>query len=1450
MDGSLQSVESAQPLEKVGSIFALGRKIGSGSFGKVFYAVNSQNGQEVAVKLEDQSGLHQMLPYEAKLLKHLEGGDGIANVYYSGKEGSYNVMVMDLLGPSLEDLFNSCRRTFSVKSVMMLANQMISRIQYLHAKDFVHRDLKPDNFLVGAGRNCNTVHIIDFGLAKRYRNSKRQHIPFSQRKSLTGTARYASVNAHKGAEQSRRDDMEALGYILLYFSRGMLPWQGLQAQTKEQKYQKILEKKQGVNVQQLCEDCPPVLATYVSYCKSLGFEDEPDYTYLKKLFTDYLSKQGLEDDGQFEWSSRVRAGSGDESKSKEQDGRKRSRRHLSSSTGVVATETGRTSLRTASRVTSRNALGDGMLHEVSDVRLPNVATKSEKRGLPLSQEDNAQKVRLEQMQIWFHPSVMVRAKRASPLLTGAHARSSRFGHSRGLMLSRSTVPLHDDVSSLAELAAIRVSTGAWQPWQDDLHMPRIARPQSQQPPQPPPRQIQKNQSRHKASEDLAERSWLGSADVRIWVMEEKRNTEVADKDLPEAEYGSFRGRARAQSVDSAFSMGQVRRGIHADTLGVEMEAEKVKAFLCHKYILAGASQLLCYRLRCAEQAEGVHASLLRAASKSLRNAGRATPSPPSSPSRHGKRPRRQQLRQTRSSLLEFELRVQEQPNAFGGLMTMLYGVPLKVTLADLKKLCGRGWWPLMSLAKELRVKSVEASLRTPAIRVYPYFVPVDGCIDSDQRSLLMDLCRNAPVDMLWGLLQLTHAHNCQTEMKWCCEVLARNGGKVSGNAGLAAVRSLNLEALGVLLSSDGWVVSMESELFLIVEAWLKGQAWVDWSKKGPQPEKPQPHVYAASAKWGIRWGHIHTELMDRLAFNRIIPASLLSDADRWRASAGVVLPPLASRDTSNVETGQSRREDALPDAFPPKDAKAPKERKQTPEKPSPSPRRPDRRSTQKLAPRKSSVSEDPPQSHQGHQGHQSAESRALSDAIRVILSDLRQIRVLMLSTSAICDAVDVRFGLEYTHYRRLEEKSEHKEEQEISEELKAAKKLAGKRLAYVTPSCPWMTRRRCFHTSFATSWHAFQSFATVAVEKGATTMHYRQALQHSEAVSKGQKERRLSATCEILNLQGDFSRMVSATSTVSAGEESAFSSNMNDLDEDVTRGALVHLIATRAVTMGRHEFLFRVLVERPRFLDREADSLDTKDIIEKFSAAVKLGVGIFANPTFSSVRPTGEESLFDKQFVIPLASGKTAPHSTPSGVVSDIVWLRQDQMLTSVSQSEIPEHWPPAGLLDVFILAVLEPAQKTLSVAVDAGFTKPFGCEDMEPELEEEPEKSQSPWDVTGTGAPKIFPMIATHFVQRRQFLRRWRFEEALKQDLKSGIALSHSMRSAGPNPLLVPVLELDVQALSCMGGDGGSATIEALPGGALRPSWWIDRMGNSVDMPRPHLSAEMEEEPSESLRG
>ncbi|XP_047321452.1 casein kinase 1-like protein 12 [Impatiens glandulifera] len=288
---------------RVGNKFRLGRKIGSGSFGEIYLGTNIQTNEEVAIKLENMKTKHPQLLYESKLYRILQGGTGIPNVRWYGVEGDYNVLVMDLLGPSLEDLFNFCSRKLSLKTVLMLADQMINRVEFVHSKSFLHRDIKPDNFLMGLGRRANQVYIIDFGLAKKYRDSTtHQHIPYRENKNLTGTARYASMNTHLGIEQSRRDDLESLGFVLMYFLRGSLPWQGLKAGNKKQKYEKISEKKVSTTIESLCRGYPSEFASYFHYCRSLRFDDRPDYSYLKRIFRDLFIHEGFQFDYVFDWT--------------------------------------------------------------------------------------------------------------------------------------------------------------------------------------------------------------------------------------------------------------------------------------------------------------------------------------------------------------------------------------------------------------------------------------------------------------------------------------------------------------------------------------------------------------------------------------------------------------------------------------------------------------------------------------------------------------------------------------------------------------------------------------------------------------------------------------------------------------------------------------------------------------------------------------------------------------------------------------------------------------------------------------------------------------------------------------------------------------------------------------------------------------------------------------------
>lgn len=288
---------------RVGKKYRIGRKIGSGSFGDIYLGTNIISGEEVAIKLENTKAKHPQLEYEAKVYKALSGGVGIPFVRWYGTECDYNAMVIDLLGPSLEDLFNYCNRKFTYKTVLLLADQLICRIEYIHARCFIHRDIKPDNFLMGIGRRGSQVNVIDFGLAKKYRDPRTHlHIPYRENKNLTGTARYASVNTHLGIEQLRRDDLESLGYVLIYFCRGSLPWQGLKAATKRQKYDRIMEKKMTTPNDILTKGLPKEFLDYMNYIKTLRFDDKPDYPYLRKIFRDLFKRENYRYDYVFDWT--------------------------------------------------------------------------------------------------------------------------------------------------------------------------------------------------------------------------------------------------------------------------------------------------------------------------------------------------------------------------------------------------------------------------------------------------------------------------------------------------------------------------------------------------------------------------------------------------------------------------------------------------------------------------------------------------------------------------------------------------------------------------------------------------------------------------------------------------------------------------------------------------------------------------------------------------------------------------------------------------------------------------------------------------------------------------------------------------------------------------------------------------------------------------------------------
>lgn len=298
-------------LKKVGDKYEIQKKLGAGCFGEVYRGVNSESGEEVAIKLENKSTEAPQLKHEADVLDALKAPPGEAQplgfttpYYFFGVEGNppqqYSVLVIPVLSKSLEDCVQMCKGRFTPKTTLMVADQMLMRIEYLHSKGIIHRDIKSENFMFGSKEKQNIVYLIDFGLSKRYHDGK-SHIPFKQGRSLTGTARYASIRTHQGHEQGRRDDLEAIGHMLMYFLRGALPWSGLEAKTKEEKYKKIKEKKESYPLDELCAGYPDCFKTYLQITREMAFADRPDYVALRKLFTDEMDKKGIAQEFDFDW---------------------------------------------------------------------------------------------------------------------------------------------------------------------------------------------------------------------------------------------------------------------------------------------------------------------------------------------------------------------------------------------------------------------------------------------------------------------------------------------------------------------------------------------------------------------------------------------------------------------------------------------------------------------------------------------------------------------------------------------------------------------------------------------------------------------------------------------------------------------------------------------------------------------------------------------------------------------------------------------------------------------------------------------------------------------------------------------------------------------------------------------------------------------------------------------
>ena len=261
--------------------YRLDMKIGEGSFGKIFSGINKNTKEEVAVKIES-STTSSPLRNEARIYSALRDMEGIPKLRAWGKEGHFNYLVLDLLGLSLEDSLEISGGVMELNVAMMVGIQMVERIKNMHEHGIIHRDVKPANFVFGKHTDrVNYLYIIDFGLAKSFGDNK-HHMKKTEGRSLIGTARFVSINVHDGIAPSRRDDIESVGYVLVYLLLGKLPWQGIECDNEQEKQQKIGDIKRTICLREIY-GIPEGLIRFLEHCRKLRFDEQPNYAYLNNL---------------------------------------------------------------------------------------------------------------------------------------------------------------------------------------------------------------------------------------------------------------------------------------------------------------------------------------------------------------------------------------------------------------------------------------------------------------------------------------------------------------------------------------------------------------------------------------------------------------------------------------------------------------------------------------------------------------------------------------------------------------------------------------------------------------------------------------------------------------------------------------------------------------------------------------------------------------------------------------------------------------------------------------------------------------------------------------------------------------------------------------------------------------------------------------------------------------